>query len=247
MKHSMKTITGMLSLFILVAFAQVSVAQNTEPTMTPEQIAKKEAQMARKAERTAVREQAKLERDALKARMDAIKENAELSEEEKENLLAEVRLERKAARNAAHEQAILERDALKARIEAIKANTEISEEEKENLLAEVREERRALRDRMPNRKPVEKKRRGDHEGKKKNGKANMKDGAGHKMKKVEDKTFNGEVDQKRIEKSLQQLEKVEKKLTKSLDKNKISQSDYDTRMAELTEIKSRLEGVLTKK
>jgi len=208
MNHSGKIIAGMLSLFILVAFAQVSIGQETEKERTAEQIEMKEARMAKKAERQAAREEAKIAHEALKSRADAIKANTELSQIDKEELLAEVKAERKALK----EEMPRRREGKKGKYgeKGKKAKKAIKRAER---LADVAEGKEVPKKEVKN-------------------------------KKV--KTFDGNIDQERLEKSIQQLEKVQKKLSKSLEKEKISQADYETRMVKVTEIKSRLQSVLAK-
>ena len=81
----------------------------------------------------------------------------------------------------------------------------------------------------------------------KGGKSKMKDKAKHKMNKGKAKTFDSNFDQDRIDKSIKQLERVENNLAKSLKKEKITQAEYETRMAQIAEIKSGLTTALSTK
>ncbi len=243
MKHSMKITAGMLSLFILVAFVQVSVAQDADQVLTSEQIAQ-----AKKAEREAFRAEAKMKREAFKERLDAIKDNAELSEEEKKNLFAEIKDERKAEREALRAEAKMKREALKERAVAIKENPNLTEEEKKTQLAELREERKAMGKKKGKGKKGGKGKKAERMGDKaKGGKSKMKDKAKHKINKGKAKTFESNFDQDRIDKSIKQLERVENNLAKSLKKEKITQAEYETRMAQIAEIKSSLTTALSTK
>ena len=181
----------------------------------------------------AKKEAKEIEKNDWKAYVKEVKAKPNLTEEEKEELLAAKRAEikegRKADRIANRGEMKAKRDSIKAIVKAIEDDPNLTEDEKEAKIKEVRDSSKNERD-------ATRANKGRAKGKNKSARESDKVVSGKKVKKAKRALNKGQKERAR-----KGLDRAEAFLEKALKKGSISEDVYNKRLARINDIRKQIE------